>query len=93
MAEAKKKCSAAFPYLKSRTHVPVVAGPLHGIGTRELVSDIASAGVAAGVDGVLLEIHPRPEEAASDAQQTLNFSEAENLCRRLRSFQACRKTA
>lgn len=83
----------AIPYLKSHTHLPVVADPSHGIGVREFVSDVAFAAVAAGADGLLMEIHPRPEEAASDAQQTLNFTEARNLYRKLLAFNACRKRA
>jgi 3-deoxy-7-phosphoheptulonate synthase len=80
----------AIPYLKSRTHLPVIADPSHGIGVREFVADVALASVAAGADGVLLEIHARPEEAASDAQQTLNFAEGIRLYSKLQAIKECR---
>lgn len=73
----------AFPILKEKTHLPVVADPSHGIGIRDFVEPIALASVMAGADGVIYETHQRPEEAASDGQQTLNFEESERLVKRL----------
>jgi 3-deoxy-7-phosphoheptulonate synthase len=69
----------AIPVLKEKTHLPVIVDPSHGIGIRKFVEPIALAAVAAGADGILAEIHPLPEEARSDAFQTLNFEEARNL--------------
>lgn len=74
----------AIPILKEKSHLPVVADPSHGIGVRRFVPAIALACVAAGADGLLLEVHQTPEAAASDGQQTLNFQEAELLYHRAR---------
>ncbi len=73
----------AIPILKEKSHLPVVADPSHGIGVRRFVADIALACVAAGADGLLLEVHETPEKAASDGQQTLNFQEADRLYRKV----------
>lgn len=74
----------AIPVLKEKTHLPVIADPSHGIGVRDYVSVMALASVMAGADGVIYEMHEKPEEAMSDAQQTLNFMESETLIRNLR---------
>ncbi len=74
----------AIPILKEKTHLPVIADPSHGIGIREYVEPIALATVMAGADGVIYETHQKPEEAASDGQQTLNFEESEALINKLR---------
>ncbi len=73
----------AIPILKEKTHLPVIADPSHGIGIREFVPVIAMAAMIAGADGVIYEVHESPEEAASDGQQTLNFSESSALVSRL----------
>jgi 3-deoxy-7-phosphoheptulonate synthase len=75
----------AFPILKEKTHLPVIADPSHGIGIRDYVSPIALAAVMAGADGIIYETHQKPEEAASDGQQTLDFEESARLIHRLRS--------
>ncbi|MFT3913700.1 MAG: 3-deoxy-7-phosphoheptulonate synthase [Anaeromyxobacteraceae bacterium] len=62
---------SAVPALKRLTHLPVLADPSHGTGRRELVADMAVAAVAAGADGLLIEVHPRPAEARSDGPQAL----------------------
>jgi 3-deoxy-7-phosphoheptulonate synthase len=69
----------AIPTLKEKSHLPVIIDPSHGIGVRRHVESIALAGLAAGADGAIIEIHPKPEKAASDGAQTLNFEEAERL--------------
>lgn len=74
----------AVPILKSRSHLPVIVDPSHGIGIREHVEDMALAGVMTGADGIIAEIHEQPEKAFSDGQQTLNFGEAEQLFTNLR---------
>lgn len=74
----------AIPILQEKTHLPVIADPSHGIGIREFVEPIALAVVMAGADGIIYETHQKPEEAASDGQQTLNFEESENLINKLR---------
>ena len=76
----------AIPVLKEKTHLPVIADPSHGIGVREHVAAVAIAAAAAGADGIIYEIHEKPEEAASDGQQTLNFSESAELIKKLKSL-------
>src|SRR5262245_55292280 len=61
----------AVPVLKKLTHLPVVVDPSHGTGHWEYVEAMAMAGVASGADGLLIEVHPRPEEALSDGPQSL----------------------
>ncbi len=75
----------AIPVLKEKTHLPVIADPSHGIGVRRYVESIALAGLVAGADGAIVEIHETPENAASDGDQTLNFAEAEKLLKKARS--------
>lgn len=73
----------AIPILKEKSHLPVVADPSHGIGIREYVESVALAAVMAGADGIIYETHEKPEEAFSDAQQTLDFQESEVMVRKL----------
>ena len=61
----------AVPVLKSRTHLPVFLDPSHGTGHWEYVNAIARAGIAAGADGLIVEVHPNPDEALSDGGQSL----------------------
>lgn len=75
---------AAIPVLKRLTHLPVVADPSHGTGKREYVTAMARASVAAGADGLLIEVHHDPDRAVSDGAQTLRpdqFSEMMQQCR------------
>jgi 3-deoxy-7-phosphoheptulonate synthase len=74
----------AIPILKEKTHLPVIADPSHGIGIRDYIEPIALAATVAGADGIIYETHQKPEEAASDGQQTLDFEESSKLIRRLR---------
>jgi 3-deoxy-7-phosphoheptulonate synthase len=62
---------SAVPMLKHLTHLPIIVDPSHGTGKWELVEPMARAAVAAGADGLLIEVHPRPEEALSDGAQSL----------------------
>ncbi|NOS56239.1 MAG: bifunctional 3-deoxy-7-phosphoheptulonate synthase/chorismate mutase [Cyclobacteriaceae bacterium] len=80
----------AIPILKEKSHLPVVADPSHGIGIREYVEPVALAAVMAGADGIIYETHQKPEEAYSDAQQTLDFSESERLIRKMKEAFALR---
>ena len=57
--------------MKVNTHLPVIADPSHATGTRELVEPVALAAIAAGADGLIIEIHPRPDEALCDGPQAL----------------------
>ena len=69
----------AVPVLKALTHLPVVVDPSHGIGLRAHVAAMARAGVAAGADGLIIEVHPCPEQALCDGQQSLTPPEFETL--------------
>jgi 3-deoxy-7-phosphoheptulonate synthase len=62
---------ASVPYLKQTTHLPVIVDPSHGTGKASLVAAMARAAVAAGADGLILEVHPEPEKAMSDGYQAL----------------------
>jgi 3-deoxy-7-phosphoheptulonate synthase len=81
----------AVPVLKEKSHLPVVVDPSHGIGIRGFVEPMSLAAVMAGADGLLIEIHERPEEALSDGQQTLNFEESARLFKRIHSTFNLRK--
>ncbi len=63
----------AIPVLKARTHLPVIADPSHAVGYSEYVTSIALAAVAAGADGLIVEVHPDPAKAMSDGRQSLTF--------------------
>ena len=74
---------SAVPILKQLSHLPVVVDPSHGTGRRELVGPVSRAAVAAGADGLLIEVHPHPEEALSDGAQSLNAAHFATLMRSL----------
>ncbi len=76
----------AIPILKEKSHLPVIIDPSHGTGSRSLIEPISLAGIMAGADGAIIEVHQQPEKAASDGQQSLNFNEA------IRLFEKIRKT-
>ena len=63
----------AVPVVHHLTHLPVVVDPSHATGKRWLVKPLAIGGVAVGADGIMVEVHPRPDEALSDAEQQLDF--------------------
>jgi 3-deoxy-7-phosphoheptulonate synthase len=64
----------AVPFLKRRTHLPVIVDPSHGTGLWWMVPHMARAAVAVGSDGLIVEVHPHPEEALSDGGQSLRPS-------------------
>jgi len=61
------------PLLRHLTHLPIVVDPSHATGRRWLVPPLAVGGVAVGADGVMVEVHPRPDEALSDGEQSLTL--------------------
>src|SRR5208282_2343166 len=65
---------AAVPVLKAVSHLPVIVDPSHAAGVRSLVPVLSRAAVAVGADGLLVEVHPSPDQALSDGNQSLNFS-------------------
>jgi 3-deoxy-7-phosphoheptulonate synthase len=75
---------SAVPVIHQSSHLPVVIDPSHGTGVRSLVTPMALAGVAAGADGVMVEVHPRPEEALSDGAQSLRPPELTELMSQIR---------
>ncbi len=70
---------ATVPYLHRKTHLPVIVDPSHGTGHSYLVTDMAAASIAAGADGLIVEMHPNPEKALSDGYQSLDFSQFEAM--------------
>jgi 3-deoxy-7-phosphoheptulonate synthase len=70
---------SAVPLLHHLTHLPVIVDPSHATGKRYLVKPLAIGGIAVGADGVMVEVHPHPEEALSDAEQQLTFDEFASL--------------
>jgi 3-deoxy-7-phosphoheptulonate synthase len=79
---------SAVPLLKQLSHLPVVVDPSHGTGKWELVEPVSLAAVAAGADGLLIEIHPHPEEALSDGAQSLKPARFAALMQNLRPVAA-----
>ncbi|HYT71517.1 MAG TPA: 3-deoxy-7-phosphoheptulonate synthase [Gemmatimonadales bacterium] len=77
---------AAIPVLRRETHLPVIVDPSHAAGRADLVIPLACAAVAAGADGLIVEVHPRPEMAWSDGEQSLSLDGFAELMRRLRPF-------
>jgi 3-deoxy-7-phosphoheptulonate synthase len=77
---------AAIPVLKRETHLPVIADPSHAGGRRALVAPLSYAAIAAGADGLMIEVHPDPETATSDGDQSLDLQEFGCLMTALRPF-------
>ena len=77
---------SAIPVLKKLTHLPVLGDPSHGVGIRDLVPAMALASVAAGADGLLMEMHPNPDKAMSDGAQSLYPNQLEKLMEQLRKI-------
>ena len=74
----------AVPVLKAETHLPIVVDPSHGTGHWQYVIPMAMAAIAAGADALMIEVHPRPEEALSDGGQSLTPKRFKELMDRLR---------
>lgn len=74
----------AIPVLKARTHLPVIADPSHAVGYSEYVIPVALAAVAAGADGLIVEVHPCPAQAMSDGRQSLDYEGFSKLMRGVR---------
>ncbi len=76
----------AIPLVHQLSHLPIVADPSHGTGRRDMVPAMARAAVAAGADGILVEVHPTPERALSDAQQTISAETFARLVAEMRTI-------
>jgi 3-deoxy-7-phosphoheptulonate synthase len=83
---------ATVPYLKQTTHLPVVVDPSHGTGKASLVAPMAVAAIACGADGLIIEVHPDPDRAATDAEQTIPTSKFAEIVRGIRSVHKCVRT-
>jgi 3-deoxy-7-phosphoheptulonate synthase len=77
---------SAIPVVHGLSHLPILADPSHGTGHRDMVIPMARAAVAAGADGLLVEVHPTPERALSDGAQSLYPEQFERLMREIRSI-------
>jgi 3-deoxy-7-phosphoheptulonate synthase len=73
----------AVPILKSLTHLPVLVDPSHGMGIRKHVPAVARAGIAAGADGLIIEVHPEPDQALSDGAQSLTPAQFDALMKQV----------
>lgn len=77
---------SAVPVMKEKTHLPIIVDPSHATGVRAYVSPLAKASVAAGADGLMIEVHNDPARALSDGPQSLTFEQFEVLTNELRPF-------
>jgi 3-deoxy-7-phosphoheptulonate synthase len=77
---------SAIPVVKKRSHLPIIADPSHGIGLRDKVIPMARAAVAAGADGLMIEVHNNPDKALSDGAQSLYPEQFEQLMKELRAI-------
>jgi len=71
------------PIVKSLSHLPIIVDPSHATGKRELIEPMAKAAVAAGADGIMVEVHPNPDDALVDGKQSLGFSDFSKLMHEL----------
>lgn len=77
---------SAIPVLKRKTHLPVVVDPSHGTGDHHYVAAMGFAAVAAGADGLIVEVHPDPEHASSDGPQSLKPKKFAAMMEKLKLF-------
>jgi 3-deoxy-7-phosphoheptulonate synthase len=75
---------ASITYLHKKSHLPVIIDPSHGTGHTYMVADLAVAAIAAGADGLIVEVHPSPATAMSDGYQSLDFPGFEAMMKRCR---------
>jgi len=73
-----------IPALKKETHLPVIVDPSHAVGVRDYVIPMSKAAIAAGADGLIIEVHKNPEKSVSDKDQTLNFSQFQQLMKEIK---------
>ncbi len=74
------------PMIKKLSHLPVVVDPSHATGKRELIIPMTKAAIAAGADGIMIEIHPKPEDAVSDGDQSLNFDQFDDFIKAIKPY-------
>lgn len=79
---------SAIPVIKKLSHLPIIGDPSHGTGRRDLVLPMARAAIAAGADGLIVEVHPDPDKAASDGAQTLTPPQFAEMMAQIRAIAA-----
>ncbi len=79
---------SVIPPAKALSHLPILVDPSHGTGKRDYVPPMALAALAAGADGLLIEVHPEPDHALSDGAQSLDFTRFERLLGQLATLAA-----
>jgi 3-deoxy-7-phosphoheptulonate synthase len=84
---------AAVPVLKTVSHLPVIVDPSHAAGVRSLVPVLARAAAVVGADGLLVEVHPSPDQAMSDGPQSLTFRQFRDMMDDLQPYLAIRDAA
>ncbi len=77
---------SAIPVVKQKTNLPIIVDPSHPAGKRELVEPLALAGIAAGADGIIVEVHVEPDKALCDAEQQLTPEQFSNLMNKIRAL-------
>ncbi|MFZ5966299.1 MAG: 3-deoxy-7-phosphoheptulonate synthase [Bacillota bacterium] len=82
----------AIPILKQLTNLPIIVDPSHGTGRRELVPYASTAALAIGAHGIMIEVHPNPDEALSDGRQSLDFPSFEKMAKRISTLKDCLDT-
>lgn len=75
-----------MPVIRQKSHLPVIVDPSHATGVRAYVAPLAKAAVAAGADGLMIEVHPCPEKALSDGPQSLTFDAFDQLMKELAPY-------
>ena len=79
---------SAVPVVQAESHLPIIVDPSHSTGNRDYVIPIARAAVAAGADGLIVEVHPEPEKALCDGQQSLNLQQFEVMMKQVRKIES-----
>ncbi len=79
----------AVPALRELTHLPIIVDPSHGTGRRSMVLPMARASIAAGADGLIVEIHPEPDQALTDAAQTIDLKVFEKMMKEIKLLSKC----
>jgi 3-deoxy-7-phosphoheptulonate synthase len=77
---------SAIPFVQRTSHLPIIADPSHGTGRREKVTPLSCAAAAVGADGLIIEVHPDPDHALSDGQQSLYPDQFVDLIARVRAI-------
>ncbi|WP_069997313.1 3-deoxy-7-phosphoheptulonate synthase [Cellulosilyticum sp. I15G10I2] len=84
---------SAVPVIKSKSHLPIIVDPSHACGKKEYIASLSKAAIAAGADGLMIEVHPNPKEALSDGPQSLDPQEFKTLMEELKIIAAaCNRT-